>query len=80
MRRAETVLGAGPRAYLLGWAMRLRFEHLASRHSHEHNRTAVEHAHVAHVDFDGELAGEAHVHDHDQPAAPDPPVAATAAG
>lgn len=43
------------------------FEHLASRHSHEHNHAAIKHAHVAHVAFDTEHAGEAHVHDHDQP-------------
>jgi hypothetical protein len=49
------------------------FEHLAAQHSHEHNHTAVEHSHVAHVDFDDEHAGEAHVHDHDQPTGPAQP-------
>lgn len=43
------------------------FEHLAARHSHEHDHASVTHAHVPHVDFDAEHAGEAHVHDHDQP-------------
>lgn len=43
------------------------FEHLAARHSHEHDHASLTHAHVPHVDFDTEHAGEAHVHDHDQP-------------
>ena len=47
------------------------FEHLASRHSHEHDHAALTHAHVPHVDFDSEHAGEAHVHDHDQPVDPE---------
>ena len=43
------------------------FEHLAARHSHEHDHASLTHAHVPHVDFDTEHAGEAHVHDPDQP-------------
>lgn len=34
------------------------FEHLGSRHSHEHDHAALTHAHVPHVDFDSEHAGE----------------------
>jgi hypothetical protein len=49
------------------------FEHLAAKHRHEHNHAAVEHSHVAHVDFDDEHTGEAHVHDHDQPVGPAQP-------
>lgn len=43
------------------------FEHLASRHSHPHDHAELTHSHVPHVDFDSEHAGEAHIHDHDQP-------------
>jgi hypothetical protein len=43
------------------------FEHLASRHSHEHDHAALEHAHAPHADVEREHAGEAHVHDHDDP-------------
>jgi hypothetical protein len=43
------------------------FEHLASKHSHPHDHAELTHSHVPHVDFDSEHAGEAHIHDHDQP-------------
>ena len=44
------------------------FEHLSA--AHEHDYAPLHHAHVPHRDFDREHAGEAHVHDHGQPAAP----------
>jgi hypothetical protein len=47
------------------------FEHLASKHSHPHDHAELTHSHVPHVDFDSEHAGEAHIHDHDQPVEPD---------
>jgi hypothetical protein len=46
------------------------FEHLSSAHEHEHNHAPMQHAHVPHQDFEREHAGEAHVHDHDQPTGP----------
>ncbi|HUJ66765.1 MAG TPA: hypothetical protein VLX59_14565 [Acidimicrobiales bacterium] len=44
------------------------FEHLSAAHEHGHNHTAVQHAHVAHQDFEHEHLGEAHIHDHGSPA------------
>ena len=44
------------------------FEHLASRHSHQHSHAPLEHTHVAHADVAREHAGEAHIHDHEDPA------------
>jgi len=41
------------------------FKHLASEHEHEHRHGEVTHAHLPHVSFDEEHAGEAHVHDHE---------------
>jgi len=46
---------------------RQTFEHLAARHSHEHDHASVTHSHVPHRDFESEHAGEAHIHDHDEP-------------
>ena len=43
------------------------FEYLSSKHSHPHDHTKVEHAHIAHEDFESEHAGEAHDHDHGEP-------------
>ena len=47
------------------------FEHLSSYHEHEHDHAAVEHSHFPHEDFDREHEGEAHVHDHSEPARPE---------
>ena len=46
------------------------FEHLAARHSHEHDHASVTHTHLPHQDFASEHAGEAHIHDHDEPVNP----------
>lgn len=46
---------------------RQEFEHLAARHNHEHDHASVTHSHLPHQDFDSEHAGEAHIHDHDEP-------------
>jgi hypothetical protein len=43
-------------------------EHLSAAHEHDH--AAMRHAHVPYPDFDRKRAGEAHIHDHDQQAAP----------
>jgi hypothetical protein len=43
------------------------FEHLASKHSHEHDHADLTHSHVPHANFDNEHSGEAHIHDHDEP-------------
>ena len=56
------------------------FEHLAARHSHEHDHASLTRAHVPHVDFDAEHAGEAHVHDHDQPVDAGPTQASQGSG
>ena len=47
------------------------FEHLSSEHEHEHDHAALSHSHHPHEDFEGEHAGEAHVHDHSAPVAGD---------
>ncbi|MGH9039713.1 MAG: hypothetical protein ACRDZ3_05735 [Acidimicrobiia bacterium] len=44
------------------------FEHLSSEHDHEHDHAALRHAHRPHEDFEREHGGEAHVHDHVEPA------------
>jgi hypothetical protein len=43
------------------------FEHLAWKHTHEHDHPAVTHSHVAHEDFEAEHRDEAHDHDHGEP-------------
>ena len=48
------------------------FEHLSSEHEHEHDHAAISHSHHPHEDFEGEHAGEAHVHDHSAPVAGEP--------
>ena len=45
----------------------MTFAHLASKHAHEHDHAQIDHAHVPHLDFESEHAGEAHIHDHDDP-------------
>lgn len=42
-------------------------EHLTSTHAHEHNHSAVEHAHIPHEDLGHEHRREAHIHDHAHP-------------
>ena len=44
------------------------FEHLSSEHEHKHDHTPVNHGHYPHQDLQHEHLGEAHVHDHVQPA------------
>jgi hypothetical protein len=44
------------------------FEHLSSAHDHEHDHAPIKHSHHPHQDFEEEHGGEAHIHDHVQPA------------
>jgi hypothetical protein len=57
-------------------AMSGSFEHLSSSHEHEHDHAAISHSHHPHEDFDGEHAGEAHIHDHVAPVKEDGQTAA----
>ncbi len=44
------------------------FEHLSSEHEHDHDHAPLTHSHHPHEDFESEHLGEAHIHDHVQPA------------
>ena len=44
------------------------FDHLWSEHQHEHDHPPLVHSHIPHQDLESEHQGEAHVHDHLDPA------------
>jgi len=50
------------------------WDHLTSLHTHEHNHSAISHAHLPHEDAEHEHLGEAHIHDHAHPAVSSAPA------